>query len=124
LFGPKKAIPPLAAARLQHWAIILSAYSYEIEFKPISQHTNADSLSRLPLKSTETSEDAVNVFNVAQFEILPLTSQQIATAARKDPLLSQVYCYTQLGWPMEVPEVLLSYRNHKTELSIEQGCLI
>ena len=78
LFGPKKAIPPLAAARLQRWAITLSAYSYDIEYKPTSQHANADSLSRLPLQSTESSEDVVNVFNVAQVEALPLTSQQIA----------------------------------------------
>ena len=123
LFGPKKAIPPLASARLQRWAIILPAYSYEIEYKPTSQHANADSLSRLPLKSTETSEDAVNVFNVAQVEALPLTSQQIATATKKDSLLSQVYHYTQSGWPSEVTEVLLPYWNCTTELSIEQGCL-
>ena len=34
LLGPKKSIPPLAAARLQRWALLLSAYSYEIEWKP------------------------------------------------------------------------------------------
>ena len=32
IFGPKYAIPPLAAARLQRWAVLLSAYSYEVEF--------------------------------------------------------------------------------------------
>ena len=32
IFGPKCAIPPLAAARLQRWAVLLSAYSYEVEF--------------------------------------------------------------------------------------------
>ena len=80
LFGPKKAIPPLAAARLQRWAITLSAYSYEIEYKPTKLHANADSLSRLPLPSTETSEDLVNVFNVAQVEALPVTSLQVAAA--------------------------------------------
>ena len=34
ILNPKKGIPSLAAARLQRWAIILSAYRYEIEFKP------------------------------------------------------------------------------------------
>ncbi len=33
ILGPKKGVPPLAAARLQRLAILLSAYSYEIEFK-------------------------------------------------------------------------------------------
>ena len=124
LFGPKKAIPPLAAARLQRWAITLSAYSYDIEYKPTSQHVNADSLSRLPLQSTESSEDVVNVFNVAQVDTLPLTSQQIATATKKDPVLSQVFRYTQSGWPSEVAEVLLPYWNHRSEFTIEQDCLL
>ena len=32
ILGPKKGIPSLAAARLQRWALILSAYNYQIEF--------------------------------------------------------------------------------------------
>ncbi|PIK47183.1 hypothetical protein BSL78_15953 [Apostichopus japonicus] len=29
IFGPKSAIPPLAAARMQRWALILAGYQYE-----------------------------------------------------------------------------------------------
>ena len=32
ILGPKKGTPPLAAARLQRWAVLLSAYKYQIEF--------------------------------------------------------------------------------------------
>ena len=32
ILGPKQGIPTLAAARLQRWAIILSAYDYDLEF--------------------------------------------------------------------------------------------
>ena len=32
IFSAKSSIPALAAARLQRWAIILSAYQYEEEF--------------------------------------------------------------------------------------------
>ena len=124
LFGPKKAIPPLAAAQLQRWAITLSAYSYDIEYKSTSKHANADSLSRLPVPSTETSEAAANVFNVAQIQALPLTSHQVATATKKDPLLSQVFRYVQSSWPAEVAQDLLPHWNRRTELTIEQGCLL
>ena len=34
IFGPKKGIPAMAAARLQRWALLLAAYSYKIEFRP------------------------------------------------------------------------------------------
>ena len=33
ILGPKKGIPSVAAARLQRWAILLSAYTYDIEFR-------------------------------------------------------------------------------------------
>ena len=31
IFGPREAIPPLAAAKMQRWALILSAYQYNID---------------------------------------------------------------------------------------------
>ena len=52
IFGPKKGIPSLAAARLQRWEILLSAYQYDIHFKATDDHANADGLSRLPLSTT------------------------------------------------------------------------
>ena len=49
LFGPNKAIPALAANRLARWALLLSQYDYDIEYRKTSQHGNADGLSRLPV---------------------------------------------------------------------------
>jgi len=42
IMGPKKGIPSLAAARLQRWAILLSAYDYNICYKSTTNHSNAD----------------------------------------------------------------------------------
>ena len=33
IFSPKASLPALAAVRLQRWAITLSAYNYDIEFR-------------------------------------------------------------------------------------------
>ena len=67
ILGPKKGIPSLAAARLQRWAILLSAYDYEIHFKPTTSHSNADGLSRLPLPVTgKAAQDEVSTFNIFQ----------------------------------------------------------
>ena len=38
-------------SRLQRWALLLSAYSYEIEWKPTREHAKADGLSRSSLYS-------------------------------------------------------------------------
>ena len=44
IFGPRTGVPTLAAARLQRWAIILSAYQYEIKYR----NTNTDKRSHKP----------------------------------------------------------------------------
>ena len=42
---------PLAATHLQRWVVVLSAYSYEVEFWR-TDSTNADIVSRIPLKES------------------------------------------------------------------------
>ena len=59
ILGPYNSIPTLAAARLQRWALILSAYTYEIRFRYTEEHANADCLSRLPLNSSPGPERSV-----------------------------------------------------------------
>ena len=49
LFNEKKAIPTMAAARIQRWALMLAAYDYSVDYKPGPEHANAYALSRLPL---------------------------------------------------------------------------
>ena len=127
LLGPKKGIPPLAAARLQRWALLLSAYQYDIEFKPTQEHGNADGLSRLPLKTLTLSEPPVSeatVFNIAQVDSLPVTVSQVEAATRSDPVLSRVLRYTRTGWPVKVQEELKPYIRRKDELATEGDCLM
>ena len=40
LLGPKAAIPTMAAARMQRWAVVLSAYDYQIEYRRSEKHSN------------------------------------------------------------------------------------
>ena len=48
IFKETSAIPPLASARIQRWALLLGGYDYTISFKSGEQNANADMLSRLP----------------------------------------------------------------------------
>lgn len=55
LFGEHKRLPTMAAARIQRWAIILSAYDYIIEYCASEKHSNADGISRVPLPNTSNA---------------------------------------------------------------------
>ena len=83
ILGPKKEIPSVAAARLLRWAILLSAYTYDIEFRNTAAHGNADALSRLPLsrKGPEYLSE-VQLCNMKQLGSLPVTSQKIRQYTR------------------------------------------
>ena len=48
ILGPTTGVSSLAAACLQHWALLLSGYNYNIQFRTTQAHANADGLSRLP----------------------------------------------------------------------------
>ncbi len=62
----KIGLPSLAAARLQRWTILLSAYQYQVEFRPTLNHSNADGLSRLPLQIEHPEDQAIaaSLFNL------------------------------------------------------------
>ena len=90
IFGPKTAIPPLAAMRLQRWAIILAAFNYSIKFVPSKQNAVADALSRLPLPSTAGDESAIFKVEDRLVDCLPITHKEISHATRVDPVLSRV----------------------------------
>ena len=126
ILGPKKGIPSLAAARLQRWAILLSAYNYNIEFHPTATHGNADALSRLPLPYTELLEpgSTVNYLPIFRMETLPVTATEIQVETRRDPVLSRVVTYVQSGWPAAVPTDLKPFKSREMELGLECGCLM
>ena len=101
IFHPHKSIPVVTAARLQRYALFMAGYDYQIEYKNTKVHNNADGLSRLPPKTEERAEevvDPVNVFNMMQFEPLPITVDNVRRETQRDPVLSQVHEMVTKGW--------------------------
>ena len=82
IFGPKTAIPSLAAMRLQRWAIVLLAFDYDIRFVPSKQNAVADALSRLPLPSTLSGENAIFKFEERLVDSLLITHKEISHATQ------------------------------------------
>ena len=112
---------------LQRWALLLSAYAYDIEFKPTLQHANADGLSRLPLPTEHPTVQSVSTgsaFTMGQIQALPVTAELLQTATRQDPMLRKILQYVREGWRTQLPDEYKPYLSRKLELSTEGGCLL
>ena len=104
----------------------MSAYNYDIVFKPGSQNANADVLSRLPLTDSPSyvplPEETVLLLETLQLS--PITAAQIKTWTDHDPILSQVRELVLQGWVTTTKTELLPYQRRRNELSIHDGCLL
>lgn len=90
IFSPNKSLPIYTAMRMQHYAIFLQGFNYDIQCKKSEKHSNADCLSRLPVYSTEFTEDVVDVFQVQIIDTLPITAKRIAIETNKDKELQEL----------------------------------
>ncbi|KAI4890378.1 hypothetical protein NFI96_005277, partial [Prochilodus magdalenae] len=125
LFGEKKSIPQMGSPRVQRWAILLSAYEYQIVYRPGKFHSNADALSRLPLpESPEEEKETEQVLMIDCVDAVPVDSKQIRSWTAKDPLLSQVHGYVLRGWPTVVEPQLSPSLQRQWELSARDGCVL
>ena len=108
ILHPDKALQSVIAAWLQRYALLLSEYTFHIQYRSTHCHGNADALSRLPLtEATEVERqdreelDDFPEFRLNQLEQIPVTTAVLRDATAKDPVLSRVLEYTQVGWPVD-----------------------
>ena len=125
ILGPKKGVSAVAAARLQRWALLLSAYTYKLEFRATALHSNADALSRLPLPGKpREAVSKTKLYYLQQLDCLPVNSQETQKATERDPILSKVHSYLLRDWPAQLDAILRVYHSKLAELSVEAGCVV
>ena len=127
LFGETRAIPVLASSRIQRWALILSSYSYSVQYKPGRQLANADALSRLPLDphSEAPAMEGDVLLLRDHLEGSVVTSKQIQQWTSKDPIMATVRKFTLQGWPESNQQrELQPFFNRHHELTVMDGCVL
>jgi len=107
MFGPNRPTPVLAANRLSRWALFLRQFNYTIEYRRMSEHSNADVLSPLPVGEDtvfDRDESIDDVDTVCSIETLslqvePTDSGTLQKESSRDPTLTKVMLFTREGWP-------------------------
>lgn len=125
LLRADKAIPQMASPRVQRWALFLSAYDYDLQYREGKKHANADGLSRLPLSNTvtyvPTPGDTILVMDNP--DSTPVKAEDIARWTSDDTLLQSVITCLQTWW-MDKCTLEDPYHNRRTELSLHNGCML
>ena len=129
LFCETRPVPPMASARIQRWALTLSAYNYQIVYRPSQLQANADGLSRLPLKGEEPGDDPLPGDTILMMESLSnadsvVTATTIRSWTDKDPVLSLVRRMVLHGWQPQASDEFRPYEQRKLELSVQNGCVL
>lgn len=121
---PHTGISSLAASRLQRWALLLSAHSYNIKYRKSDSHCNTDGLSRLPLPVTKPESNTVDIFYLKEVEKAPVSTVQVKKETRIDPDLSAVMDIIFKGQPAGDNANLKPFLGRRLELSVQSGCLL
>ena len=85
--GPYEGVPTLTAARLQRWALHLSAYNDQLKFKSGVDNKDADLLSRLPIPM-QMIDPNEEIYHVDYCNQLPATTTEIARETLDETLSS------------------------------------
>lgn len=112
--------PPWHQLRILCWALTVSAYDYQIHYKPGKDHANADMLCRLPLPESEKNIPVPEEV-VLLMEALNSSPIDIKTWSDHDPILSHV---RMQGWQQTEDVEIQPYQRRKEELSVQDGCLL
>ena len=119
----------MAAARIQCLALILAAYTHNIQYKEGSQNANAHAfmISRLPLPDTpmSTPVPGETILLMELLENTPVKAEEIRKWTRISPLLARVLNFMKQGWPSKCRNPALKpYFQKRDELSVQDDCIL
>ena len=132
VFSPTKNISPMSSGRIQRWSLLLQGYNFTLRHRSGSLLGTADALSRLPL-SDKSNPIYENTPIPCEWHLLvnfldssPVTSDDIRKETNKDPTMSKVLKFCELGWPTTPTgdPNLTPFIRRKDELSLQNGCIL
>ena len=118
--------------RLQRLRIRMMRYSYEIYYTPGKHLVIADTLSRSPIKTNDSSPELQEeLLAYVQFVLqnYPATDKRMAeivTGQNEDLVCSELIGYCNTSWPSrtQISQEAIPYWEHRHSISIQEGILM
>ncbi|XP_011699445.1 PREDICTED: uncharacterized protein K02A2.6-like [Wasmannia auropunctata] len=105
--------------RMQHYAVFLQAFNFEIKYRKSADHGNADGFSRLPVAEKRLGEyGPIDLFQIENVETLPVTAKEIRVETRKDKTLLKIIEALEQGKSL----VPLGYKDN--EFALQNGIIL
>ncbi|GFW22776.1 transposon Tf2-9 polyprotein [Trichonephila clavipes] len=97
-------------------SIVWASFEFDIIFRKMIEHGNADFLSRLPKTSEELEvRDDITIFQMSQIEALPVTSKELRQETSKDIELGPLLRALRGGKDLQ---------GREAQYTIEDGCIM
>ncbi|XP_058817499.1 uncharacterized protein K02A2.6-like [Topomyia yanbarensis] len=116
-------LPTLSALRMQHYAVYLQSFNFEIRCRPSKEHANADGMSRLPLPDTSAEKrvEEIDVVEVNQIQMLPLSVEELQEHVRKDATVQNLIQALKSGRCVDGRD---RFGVDQSEFTLQRGCLM
>ncbi|XP_055910621.1 uncharacterized protein LOC129944986 [Eupeodes corollae] len=121
IFSPHKGLPTLSATRMQHYAIFLESFDFEIRLKRSKDNANADAVSRLPIQDTNHNVKEVNIIENECLENLPIHVSELRDETRKDDEVYILYESLKQGRECDGTH---RWGIRQTEFALQQGVAV
>ena len=99
----------MAAARIQCWAILLSAYNYTLKYHKGIENSNANVFSQFPSNNKDSFSSVTNKIFMTELIHAPVNSNEVGEFSKRDPIISNVVDYVLSGWSSKVNQQFKPY---------------
>lgn len=122
IFAPDKGLPLMSATRMQHYAIFLESFDYQLRVKKSKDNANADAMSRLP-NADEVCQfiEEIDLVEISMIENIPLTVTELSSATIEDETIRTLIQALKFGRNCNAKD---RFDVDQMEFSLQQGCLM
>lgn len=138
IFGSKQGIPAYTASRLQHYALTLLAYDFDIKYVNTGSFGYADVISRLIAKHPRENEETViaaiqegkkeeQCFAIDTAKLLPIKFADIQEATQRCATLKEAIEFINTSWPRKRNRIrdpgVAAFFDQREALTVSQNYL-